>query len=75
MIIDSRDGLYNQMKENPSLIEGKFPMFIFKLMDLMKGYEIEEDEMMVKILDDIIVDTWVYIKDIRPDLGFDVPKK
>ena len=75
MIIDSRDGLYNQMKDNEALLSAKFPMWILKLQDLQKGYEMQEDEMMVKILDDIMVDAWIYINDIRPDLGFKVPQK
>ena len=69
-IIDSRNGLYNQMKDNKDLLASKFPMWILKLQDLQKGYEMEEDEMMVKLLDDILVDAWDYIDDIRPDLGF-----
>lgn len=69
-IFDTRDGMYNQMKDNKDLLAGKFPMWILKLQDLQKGFEMEEDEMMVKLLDDILVDAWDYIDDIRPDLGF-----
>ena len=72
-IFDTRDGMYNQMKDNEILKAGKYPMFVFKLLDLQKGYELQEDEMMVQILDNIICDVWDYVNDIRPDLGFKSP--
>ena len=74
-IINTADGMFEQMKNNQSLIDGKFPMFVFKLLDLQKGFEIQEDDMMVNILDDIMVDVWDYIHDVRPDLGFNHSNK
>jgi hypothetical protein len=66
--------MYKTITENQNvkstLEQQKFPFFTMKLSDLITRFQDENNNEMVKALDDILVDAWDYIDDIRPDLGY-----
>lgn len=66
--------MYKTITENQNLKntleQQKYPFFALKLSDLITRFQNEGNNEMVKALDDILVDAWDYIDDIRPDLGY-----